>query len=955
MSGENICVIACGVLTTDVRKVAKRLGVEVDCRFLEAGLHERPSDLRRQLQEAIDEASSSGKYDQIAVGYGLCGRGTLGIESRGVPLAVPKVHDCIALFLGSDKAYREQFSRYPGTFYISEGWYREKSEPLTQTKRWAPLGEEKVSYDELAEKYGPEVADQLFHLLNSWQRNYQRAAFIDTGAEDAEACERYAQAIATEFGWKYERIQGDLSLLEKLLQADRTTDEILVVPPEHRTDFDPVSGTLMSHPIWMPKQAAPAPRKRVIAADPRPSPDTRKDRPGRIGLGVDAGGTYTDAVIYDLAAGKLLDKKKAPTTKWDFTVGIGEALADLDPNLLESVELAALSTTLATNAIVEGKGQKVGLLFMPPYGLFKPEDIAYEPKALISGRLEITGEQIQPVDSEEVRRVAREMVERFEVRAFAVSGFAGAINPEHELLVKELLRDETGLFVTCGHELSDILDFRTRARTAVMNGRIIPLLAQLLEDLEQVLRRRGIRCPVVVVKGDGTLMSKETALERPVETILSGPAASVAGARHLTGRQDAIVVDMGGTTTDTAMLREGQVTVCESGSYVGGKKTHVKALRIRTVGLGGDSFIAWSKGGFEIGPQRVASMAWLGSQGPGVDHALDFLVRRLDEYRGSTNKMQILVRQGHQDGLALTAREADIVRLLEERPFSLQELAERTGLSHWSFVPIARLEEHFMVQRCGLTPTDLLNGRNETALWDVKTSMRMCEIFGEITGMTPEEMIRSLLSEMVKRLALEVFKRQLDAETDPDRMEDCEVCQVLTRNVLGGGNRDYSLQMRMHKPIIGIGAPVHLFLGEAASLLGAEAILPEHADVANAIGAVTSHVRVRRQVKIRPSQAGGFVIEGLPGAKRFLDFDEAMSQAEEGLIRLVRELAVASGTTETSVEIDVDDHIHTMASGSQIFLRRTLSAELTGEPDHVSLERVSKDNHLPSSRESGNP
>ncbi len=935
---KSICVIACGVLTVDVRNVAKKLGVEVDRRFLEAGLHEKPSNLRRQLQEAVDEVSSSGKYDRIAVGYGLCGRGTLGIESRGVPLAIPKVHDCIALFLGSDKAYREQFTQYPGTFYISEGWYREKSEPLTQTKRWAPLGEERVSYDELAGKYGSDVADQLFQVLNSWQRNYQRAAFIDTGAEDAELAERYARAIATEFGWKYERIQGDLSLLEKLLQADRTTDEILVVPPEHRTDFDPVSGTLTSHPIWMPKQAAPAGRKRVIAADPRPSPGTREDRPGRIGLGVDAGGTYTDAVIYDLAAGKLLDKKKAPTTKWDFTVGIGEALAGLDPVLLESVDLAALSTTLATNAIVEGKGQKVGLLFMPPYGLFKPEDITYEPKALISGRLEITGEQIQPVDGEEVRRVAHEMVERFEVRAFAVSGFAGAINPEHELLVKELLRDETGLFVTCGHELSDILDFRTRARTAVMNGRIIPLLAQLLEDLEQVLRGRGIRSPVVVVKGDGTLMSKETALERPVETILSGPAASVAGARHLTGSEDAIVVDMGGTTTDTAMLRDGQVTVCESGSHVGGKKTHVKALRIRTVGLGGDSFIVWNKGGFEIGPQRVAPMAWLGAHGSGVDEALDFLMRRLDDYKGSTNKMQLLIRQGEQDGLTLTAREADIVRLLKERPFSLQELAERTGLSHWSFVPIARLEEHFLVQRCGLTPTDLLNGRADIALWDTKTSMRMCEMFGEITGMKAEEMIQVLLGEMVKKLALEIVKRQLDEETDPDRLEDCEVCQVLIKNMLGGGNRDYSVQMRMHKPIIGIGAPVHLFLAEAASLLGAEAILPEHADVANAIGAVTSRVKVRRQVKIRPSQAGGFVLEGLPGAKRFLDFEEAMTQAEEGLTRLVRELALASGTSETSVEVDVDDHIHTTASGSQIFLRRTLSAELTGEPDHVSSE-----------------
>jgi N-methylhydantoinase A/oxoprolinase/acetone carboxylase beta subunit len=460
----------------------------------------------------------------------------------------------------------------------------------------------------------------------------------------------------------------------------------------------------------------------------------------------------------------------------------------------------------------------------------------------------------------------------------------------------------------------------------------------LLEDLEQVLQRLGIPAPIVVVKGDGTLMSKETALERPVETILSGPAASVAGARHLTGRRDAIVVDMGGTTTDTAMLQDGQVGVCESGSLVGGKKTHVRALRIRTAGLGGDSFIAWNEGRYRIGPQRVAPMAWLGAQGPGVGPALDFLTRRLEDYKDSTNKMQILTLQGLTDDLPLTAREADIVRLLEERPFSLQELAQRTGLLHWSFVPVARLEEYFIIQRCGLTPTDLLNSRGKTALWDTKTSRRMCEAFGEITGMTAQEMIRSLLDEMVKRLALEIVKRQLDEETDSDRLGDRDVCRVLIKNMLGDGSRDYSLRMVLHKPVIGIGAPVHLFLDEAASLLGAEAIVPEHADVANAIGAVTSRVRVRRQVKVRPSQAGGFLIEGLPGAKRFLDREEATIHARAGLIRLVQELALAAGTGETSVEIDVDDHIYTTAEGSPIFICRTLSAELMGEPDRI-LER----------------
>jgi N-methylhydantoinase A/oxoprolinase/acetone carboxylase beta subunit len=116
----------------------------------------------------------------------------------------------------------------------------------------------------------------------------------------------------------------------------------------------------------------------------------------KMGLGIDAGGTYTDAVIYDFLAGMVLSKNKALTTKWDFTVGIKETLDGLDKNLLARTDLAAVSTTLATNAVVEGEGQHVGLLIMPPYGLFEEKDIPYEPKAVISGRLEISGEVTVP-------------------------------------------------------------------------------------------------------------------------------------------------------------------------------------------------------------------------------------------------------------------------------------------------------------------------------------------------------------------------------------------------------------------------------------------------------------------------------------------------------------------------------------------------------------------------------
>lgn len=657
-----------------------------------------------------------------------------------------------------------------------------------------------------------------------------------------------------------------------------------------------------------------------------------KPKSGKIGLGIDAGGTYTDAVIYSISENTLLSKNKALTTKWNLADCIGDAISGLDPSLLPSVSLVAVSSTLATNAIVEDKGQTVGLLLMPPYGLFEPEDIPYEPKAVISGQLEITGEPIQPVDEREIIQIAAKMVHRYHVKAFAVSGYAGVINPEHELSVKRILEDETGLFVSCGHELSDLLDFRTRAYTAVMNGRIVPLLAQLMSDIEDVLHQFKIRAPIAVVRGDGSLMRKEAAVERPVETILSGPAASVAGAQYLTGKRDAIVVDMGGTTTDTAMLRDGRVETDESGSYVGGHKTHVRALQIRTLGLGGDSFITWSRGRFEIGPQRVASMAWLGAHAAGVDRALDYILEHLHNYRHNTNRLQLLINQGHQDALPLTAQEKEILRLLKVRTYCLYELAEQIGMSYWDPRIIARLEENYLVQRCGFTPTDILNCRGDIAVWNTNASMRMRDILSTTIGKSPDAMTEELMQEVIKKFALALFKRQLDEEINPEGLEDCPICRTITDNMLGEGCSDYAIRLKMHKPVIGIGTPVYCFLPAATSLLGAEPILPDHADVANAVGAITSQVLVRRRVEIRKSQGGGYRFEGLPGNKYFRHFEEALAWAEKELVQIVQEIAKASGTTETAVRIHVEEYTLAKSGREKTRMGCSVMAELKGEP-----------------------
>jgi N-methylhydantoinase A/oxoprolinase/acetone carboxylase beta subunit len=656
----------------------------------------------------------------------------------------------------------------------------------------------------------------------------------------------------------------------------------------------------------------------------------------KTGLGIDAGGTYTDAVIFDLEKNITICKAKSLTTRWDFTLGISKALKQLDQDFLRKIELVSLSTTLATNAIVENEGQKVGLIIMPPFGLDIAQGISYQPKSIIQGQLDITGMEIMPTNPDEIRSVMSWMIGNHNVTAFAVSGFAGSINPEHELQVKRIIQEEIGLFVSCGHELSDTLNFQTRAVTAMLNARIIPRLANLLLDLEKVMERYGIHSPVAVVKGDGTLMSSEMAKMRPVETILSGPAASVAGARHLTGIGDALVVDMGGTTTDTAALSSGMVRLNEEGSSVGGHRTHVKALDIRTIGLGGDSLIRYERTQFLIGPKRVAPIAWLGRNWPGAEIALNYLSLHLKRYRASTRRMQILAKTGDVKSMRLSPLEEEIIGLLEQRPYSLDELLHVTGAIAEGSLHLQHLEENFVIQRCGLTFTDLLhiNGRFEE--WDTETARQYAGLYSLLAQKPMPEMIDHIFELGVRRLSVELLKRRLDDDMDPDKMDNCPVCKTLVHHLLDEQHPNYEVAINLKHPVIGVGAPIKFFLPQAVAPFKAKTILPENADVANAIGAITSYVFIRKQLWIVPGKEDGFIVEGISGARKFKNIDDADRFAREELTDVVHKKALEAGTNNRCITFETKDSIPLAATGEAIFLKRTVTASLRGRPDLVA-------------------
>jgi len=332
----------------------------------------------------------------------------------------------------------------------------------------------------------------------------------------------------------------------------------------------------------------------------------------------------------------------------------------------------------------------------------------------------------------------------------------------------------------------------------------------------------------------------------------------------------------------------------------------------------------------------VAPISWLFAHHAG-DGAMDWLENHLDDFDDGTGGMMMVALNGHYDGAELTDEERHIVNVLRERPHSLAELTQRIGHVAWEFLPLGRLEEHHAIQRCGLTPTDLLHARGDVTLWDSAAATRMGELTARALGKAADAFGAEVLEQVVRKMAVELLKKQLAEETEADELDESPTAMTLVENLLDGGNGEYRVRVQLKRPVIGIGAPVHFFLPQAAAMLETECIIPHDADVANAIGAITSSVRIVRGAEVAPNDAGGYSVHGLPGHPMFAELEEATQYATAELVGIVREMAYQAGTSQMDVEVTVDDHVAAMAEEGRLFVGRRVEARLTGRPDLVRL------------------
>lgn len=656
-------------------------------------------------------------------------------------------------------------------------------------------------------------------------------------------------------------------------------------------------------------------------------------------LGIDTGGTYTDAVILDDETEEVIASAKALTTRPDLSFGISEAMDRVLQNSgarPADIALVSMSTTLATNALVEGKGGRIALVFIG----FDEADLdradlktalGDDPVILLGGGHHHGGDQIKPLD-------LAILSARLESISGKISGVAIAArfatrNPSHEQAARDLVRDRLGVPVTCSHELSKSLGGPKRALTAVLNARLIGMIDRLVSVTQTHMDALGITAPLMVVRGDGALVPAWMARERPIETILSGPAASVAGAQWLTGARNALVSDIGGTTTDICLLRDGFPKIDPEGAKVGPFRTMVEAVAMRTFGLGGDSEVTVQGGlggGLNLGPRRVMPVSLLAKTHPDLVH--DALDRALgfDVPPEMASRFILATWDAIPDDLD-RSEAAIAVRLA-------------SGPRRWADAVTSRIEEPAMMRLvtrglamvADITPSDASHVLGQLDAWDADAARKALALVarrrtgsGERVAQSAEALAQSITQQLVQQTVLAVLETAFAEEGWDDPA-------ALARHpIVGAGLMEHSNVARISAglaiPLIGLGASAPNYYRAVGEALNCDTVLPKVAGVANAIGAVVGQVSYCAEGSVTNSGEGTFRVHSEEEPVQFADRDAAMAHLRAELTSKATALAKSSGVeiiriTESLDLRDVQVEAQTM------FIEATLRIAASGRP-----------------------
>lgn len=624
-------------------------------------------------------------------------------------------------------------------------------------------------------------------------------------------------------------------------------------------------------------------------------------------LGIDAGGTFTDLAFLSGDPLTVAAKVKTPTHHSDLiatiAAGMDELLRQVPQKRIKGINLA---TTLATNAIVENKLRPMGLILIG----YEAESVAQPLRRgefgtdlvrLVAGGHNARGNELAPLDEDSLEQALMELGPK--VEALAISSYFSVRNTDHEMralsMARRLLPD---IYLTCGHELASDLNAIKRATTASLNAGLIPIVMDLLHSVEQVCLERGVDAPITVVRGDGSLVSADWAALHPVEMVLSGPASSACGACFLARRdladRPSWAVDIGGTTTDVINLdRQGRPAINPNGAMVGQHRTLVRAIDIKTFGLGGDSRVRMDKHwSLVLGPRRVRPLCAAVQEHPSIMDELSGALR----FGGCE---PLFVFPGRGKLISSSSFEKRILDRMGEGVHLRDTLYE--GESMWEICDqeLAEMERRGLVTFAGFTPTDALHVLGLLKQWDRRASVLGARLLAAGLEQSPETFAAAVREQTSYSIAFSVFRKSLAAQ-------GCELSE--------GGEGDALLELALRRrqqpaegsrlepeldaAVIGVGAPAWAFMERAGELDGAPVLLPDHAEVAGAVGAVVGSFALDYAVQITPLPDGRFRAHNPLGVADFDLLDQAVEATKTQLLPWMQERARKAGAADPQVE-----------------------------------------------------
>jgi N-methylhydantoinase A/oxoprolinase/acetone carboxylase beta subunit len=524
-----------------------------------------------------------------------------------------------------------------------------------------------------------------------------------------------------------------------------------------------------------------------------------------------------------------------------------------------------------------------------------------------------------------------------QVSGFAVASQFATRNPAHELRAMEMVAEMTERPVSASHQLSAKLNGPKRALTAVLNARLIGMIDRLIGRAEDTLIELGVSAPLMVVRGDGALISSAQARERPIETILSGPAASIVGAKWMTGADLALVSDIGGTTTDVALLRDGRPAIDPAGARVGPYRTMVEAVAMRTSGLGGDSEVHFVseglQGGVTLGPRRVLPVSLVAVDAPEVVHsALDSQLRSVTPGEHDARFVRAVLGIS---GEGLGEREAALLARIGADVHPLGDVL-RTRMEQGA---LKKLVDRGLVQIAAVTPSDASHVLGRLMEWDAGAARKALQLFGRrrtgsgtVLSTSEEDVAQMVIDRLTHQTALALLETAFDEEEQPFQ----GAAEVLARHELmargmAGHHGLVRVQTGLDVPVIGLGASAASYYPAVGEVLGCEMILPEYAGVANAIGAVVGRVTMRESGTVTSPSEGKFRVHLVDGPKDFGDQHTALAYLEDVLRDLAMGQAKAAGAEDIQVSVSRDLRMAGV-EGREVFIEASMTVEAAGRP-----------------------